>query len=465
VPALKLATLVECTGGKLVRGDLDATATSFGIDTRRLQDGSAFFALKGERTDGHKFVEQATRAGAVVAVVQDEIPEGAAAPPSVIRVGDVRQALSRCGRWVRKAHDEVKWISITGSNGKTTAKELAAAGMGARYRVHRTPGNYNNDLGVPLTLLAMPAGTEVAVVETATSGPGEIASLTRLIDPDVGLVTNIRAVHMDSFQSIEDVAAAKGELFALMRDDATAVVNLDDVNVRVQATRHIGPQVTYGQHASADLHLEQVEDRFLPGAGLTFRYNDETIRVQLRIGGAHAAHNALAALAVVAASGEDVRAAAEQMEQVEAGQGRGKIHRLRRGIMVVDDSYNSSPPALASVLETLRLSDPRGRRVLVMGDMLELGPMKTALHREAGRRAGAAGVQMLMSVGAMAKETAEAARKKGVGEVHYYGDSATCAKSIGDFLSDGDLIVVKGSRDVRMGRVVRALLEQFGEER
>jgi len=465
VPVLSLSQLVESAGGELVRGELGSSIDSFAIDTRRLRPGGAFFALKGERTDGHRFLAEAAQAGAAAAVVEHEPEAGGAAPAALIRVDSTRAALARCGRWVRKSWNDTRWIVITGSNGKTTTKELIAEGLAASRRVHRTPGNFNNDLGVPLTLLAMPDDTEFAVIEVATSGMGEIADLTRMTDPDIGLVTNIRAVHMDSFQTIDDVAAAKGELFALLRDDATAIVNLDDVNVRVQAARHVGPQVTFGQHPSADLHLEQIDNRFVPGAALTFRYKDESFRVQLRIGGAHAAHDALAALATIVAAGEEPHAAIERIERVEAGNGRGRVHRLRRGILLVDDSYNSSPPALASVLETLRLSSPNGRRVLVIGDMLELGPMKAALHREAGRRAGAAGVQMLVGVGPLSKETTEAARKKGVGEVHHHADSKSCAESLGEFLGDGDLVVVKGSRAMHMGRIVRALTEQFGEGR
>jgi UDP-N-acetylmuramoyl-tripeptide--D-alanyl-D-alanine ligase len=464
VPALKLAQLVEATGGSLLRGDLERTVDSFVIDTRRLKPGGVFFALEGKRTDGHKFLGEAARSGAAAAVVEHEPAEGENAPPSLIRVEDVEAALGRSGAWVRRSAPDTRWIAVTGSNGKTTTKELTAEGLAAKRRVHRTPGNFNNHLGVPLTLLAMPDDTEIAVVELATSGPGEIAALACMTDPDVGLVTNIRTVHMDLFHSIDDVAAAKGELFALMREDCVAVVNLDDVNVRVQAARHLGPQVTFGQHASADLRLEGIENGYVPGATLTFRHREEALRVRLRIGGAHAAHNALAALATVVAVGEDIHAAVGRMEQVEPGSGRGKVHRLERGMLLVDDSYNSSPPALGSVLETMRLSNPRGRRVLVMGDMLELGPMKAALHREAGRRAGAAGVQMLVTVGALSKETAEAARRAGVGEVHHHHDSETCAEAIGKLLGDGDLIVVKGSRAMRMGRVVRALTSRFGEE-
>ena len=183
----------------------------------------------------------------------------------------------------------------------------------------------------------------------------------------------------------------------------------------------------------------------------------------MRIGGAHAAHNALAALATVAASGGDVQAAAARMEGVEPGAGRGKVHELSRAIVLIDDSYNSSPPALASVLETMRLSEPRGRRVLILGDMLELGPMEVALHREVGRRAGLAKVQMLVAVGTLSRETTEAARRSGVGEVHHFADSTICADAAADLLGDGDMVVVKGSRGMHMGRVVRALTARFGE--
>jgi UDP-N-acetylmuramoyl-tripeptide--D-alanyl-D-alanine ligase len=458
-----LAELVEGTGGNLLRGDPDSVVSSYGIDTRRLKPGGVFFALKGTRTDGHRFVAEAARAGAAAAVVEREPDDLGQAPPALIKVEDAVAALGRCGSWVRRSARIEKWIAMTGSTGKTTTKELTAAGLAVNRRVHRTPGNLNNQLGVPLTLLGLPGDAEMAVIELATSGPGEIAELTRMTDPDIGLVTNIRTVHMKTFQSIDDVAAAKGELFGLMRDDAVAVVNLDDVNVRVQATRHVGPRVTFGQHVSADLRLEGIENRFVPGAVLSFHYQGESIRVQLRIGGGHAANNALAALATVAAAGGDVRAAAAAMEQVEAGVGRGQVHRLARDILLVDDSYNSSPPALAAVLETLRLSEPNGRRVLIMGDMLELGPMKEALHREAGRRLGAAGIGMLVAVGTLAQETAETARRTGIDEVHHYPDSARCAESIGELLGDGDLVLVKGSRGTHMGRVVRALTAGPGE--
>ena len=358
----------------------------------------------------------------------------------------------------------MRWIGVTGSNGKTTTKEMIAAGLSASAKVHRTPGNLNNHLGVPLTLLAMPDDTEIAVIELAMSGYGEIAALTRTIDPDIAMITNVRAVHMSAFSSLDDVAAAKGEMFAVLRDEATAVVNLDDAQVRVQATRHTGPQVTFGQHAEAQLRLDGIRNQYLPGATLIFVHEQKSRRVQLRIGGAFAAQNALAALAVIFAAGVDLDEAVARIEQVEAGPGRGQVHRLDGEILLIDDSYNSNPPAVSAVLETLRLSEPSGRRVLVFGDMLELGNMDAALHREAGRRAAAAGVQLLVTVGPLSKEMAEAARRDGVETVRHHSDSKECAAAILEYVGPGDLIVVKGSRALQMERVVQALKTGLGGE-
>jgi len=462
VPTLKLSELAEGVGGKLLRGDPQTQVNSYGIDTRKLLRGAAFSALKGTRSDGHSFLTHADRAGAAVAIVEREPASDRQAPPALILVGDTTAALGRCASWIRRSHGDLRWIGVTGSNGKTTTKEMIAAGMSATAKVHRTPGNLNNHLGVPLTLLALPADVEAVVVELAMSGYGEIAELTRMTDPDIGIVTNVRAVHMSSFTSLDDIAAAKGEMFAVLREDATAVVNLDDTQVRVQSTRHAGPQVTFGQNPAAQIRLEGIENRYVPGSTLVFVHEGTTRHVQLRIGGAFAAQNALAALATVFAAGVDLDEAAAQIEQVEAGPGRGQVHRLNGEMLLIDDSYNSNPPAVAAVLETLRLSEPRGRRVLIFGDMLELGPMDAALHREAGRRAAAAGVQLLVAVGPLSKEMAEAARRDGVEQVRHHSDSKECAAEIREYVGAGDLIVVKGSRALRMERVVDALKSDCG---
>jgi len=463
VPEISLSELAQATGGELLRGDPGTRVGTFEIDTRRLKRGGVFFALEGKHQDGHKFLGDAAERGAAGAVVERVPDEGQRSPEALVRVDDGVEALGSCGRWVRRSLKKKKWIAVTGSNGKTTTKELLAEGLAAGSRVHRTPGNFNNHLGVPLSLLACPADAETIVLELGMSGHGEIARLTEMVDPDIGLLTNVRAAHLEAFDSLDDIAAAKGEMFAVMRDKATAVVNLDDPHVRIQAARHAGPRVTFGQHPTCDLRMEDLQNRFHPGTNLIFRHSDQSYRVRLRIGGAHTAFNALAAAAVVIAAGADLMQALERMERVEAGAGRGRVHHLRDRMMLVDDSYNSSPSAMASVLETLRISEPPGRRVLVMGDMLELGRMEGALHREAGKRAAAAGVQLLFAVGPLSRAAAETARRAGVPEVHHHQDSARAAESIVEFLKEGDLIVVKGSRGMRMERVVHALVEQCGE--
>jgi UDP-N-acetylmuramoyl-tripeptide--D-alanyl-D-alanine ligase len=464
VPELSLAELAQAAGGTLIRGEPETRVVSFAIHTGEVRPGGAFFALKGERTDGHEFLGQAARAGAVAAVVRDEPGADEPAPPGLVRVDDPALALGRCGSWVRTSRLRAqRCVAITGSNGKTTTKELLAEGLAARRRVHRTPGNLNNQLGVPLTLLACPQDTEILVLELAMRGPGQIAELTRMTRPDVGLITNVRAVHMQFFQSPDDIAAAKGELFALLGDEHVAVFNMDDAQLRVQAARHAGPRIAFGRHPASDLQLEGLDACFVPGTKLEFRHRERHFTARLRMGGGHAAYNALAALGAVVALDEDLDAALARIEQVEAGPGRGRVHPLRRGMTLIDDSYNSSPPALASVLDTLKASRTDGRKVLVIGDMLELGPVEGALHREAGKRAAAAGVELLVAVGPLSRQSAESARRSGVPQVHHYADSTLAAATIGELVRDGDLIVVKGSRGMRLERVVEALTSAFRE--
>ena len=462
MPALSLGELAASAGGTLLRGDPAARAVSFSIDTRALSPGSVFFALKGSRADGHDFLPAAKRAGALCAVVERAPDDAAEAPEALLRVDDAVAALGRAGAAARR-RPGLRVVALTGSAGKTTTKELIAAGLSARRRVHRTRGNLNNHLGVPLTLLECPDDAEIAVVELGMSAPGEIAALSRMTDPDVALVTNVRPVHLEFFASLDDVAAAKGELYATLRPDAVAVVNLDDEACRIQAARHPGPRVAFGRDPSSDVVLEAISDRFVPGAELTFRHAGRTRTLPLRIGGAHAALDALAALAAVAAAGEDVEAAAEAMAAVEPPPGRGRVHRLAGDAVLVDDSYNSNPAALASVLETVRASQPRGRKVAVLGDMLELGREERAFHREAGERASAAGVQLLVGVGPRAKATVDAARRAKVAEAWHEPDAAAAARSVPPRIGPGDLVVVKGSRGMHLEQVVEALLRARGE--
>lgn len=459
MPALEIGAMVAACGGALVRGNPAARVTSYSIDTRTLVAGAAFFALRGSRSDGHRFVEEAGRAGAALVVVEQDPPADLAATTAVLRVDDATAALGRCAAAARRELRGARVLAITGSSGKTTTKELLAAALAADRKVHKTQANLNNELGLPLAILAAPDDSEALVLELGMRGPGQIAYLARIADPDVGLVTNVRPVHLEFFRTLDDIAAAKGELFAVMRPDAIAVVNLDDEFVRVQSARHAGPRVTYGRHDSADLVLESVEDRFVPGASLVFRHGARSIRLDLRLAGAHAAINALAALAAVVAAGGELDRAAEAIARVEAGPGRGRVIPLRHGIVLVDETYNSNPSALSSVLRTIGASAPPGRKVLVLGDMLELGPEEAGFHRDAGKQAASVGVQVLMGVGALARGAVESGRKAGVPEVRHEPDAAAAAREMPHLVRPGDLVVVKGSRGVHLEQVVSALVE------
>jgi UDP-N-acetylmuramoyl-tripeptide--D-alanyl-D-alanine ligase len=456
-----VAELLQATGGTLLSGNPSLSVTSYAIDTRKLAAGGAFFALPGTKVDGHAFVGDAARAGALLAVVARAPSGGGPFPAAMIQVDEVAAALARCGAYARQ-RIRGKVVAITGSAGKTTTKEFVAAGLGASAKVHRTTGNLNNELGLPLSLLSCPDDAEVAVFEIGMNGPGQIAFLARLADPDVALVTNVLPAHLEFFDSIDDIAAAKGELFAVLRESATSVVNLDDANVRVQATRHAGPRVSFGRAESADLRLEAIENRFVPGASLRFSHAGHSHSISLRIGGAHAALDALAAAATIVACGVALGPALTAIAGTEPAPGRGRMTRLPDGIVVVDDTYNSNPEALASVLATLDASPAPSRRVLVMGDMLELGPRSVAFHQEAGTLAAQSKVALLVGVGPLARHAVEAARRAGI-EAHAVDNAAQAAQTVPGLTRPGDLVVIKGSRGVKLELVVEALVARRGE--
>ncbi len=462
MPTLELSAIVEACGGELARGTADVSVSSFSIDTRRLKADGLFFALHGEHADGHDFLTAAARVPAAVTIV-DHIPETREPlPERLVVVPDVAHAMADLAKLARRTLHDATWIALTGSSGKTTTKELIAAACSVTNRVHRTPGNLNNHLGVPLTLLAAPDDSQCVVVEMGMSASLEIAYLTDITDPDIALITNVQPAHLAFFSSIDAIAAAKGELFALLREDAVAVVNLDDPLVRVQACRHNGPQVTFGSHENADVRMLEIEDRFQPGVAFRFTAGGRERQVELALGGAHAARNALAALAVAAAAGTDLDDAVEGLRTVRAGNGRGRVHELNREITLIDDSYNCSPSALDSVLTTFSASRPSGRRVLVLGDMLELGSRERELHATAGRHAAEAGVQSMISIGSRASWAASSAEEAGVHISARFQNAKHAAKEISNHLNSGDLVLIKGSRGAGLDRIVDRLVEELG---
>lgn len=445
-------------------------------DTRQLAAGDLFVALRGERFDAHDFLEKAADLGAFGAVVERGRGAAVAGRLALFEVEDTLAALGDLAAFHRRRFEGLKIVAVTGSNGKTTTKELTAAALTAALGPGlKTEGNLNNLVGVPLTLLRLTGEEAWAVVEMGMNAPGEIARLTELARPDVGVVTNAGPVHLEGLGTVDGVADAKAELYAGLEDGAAAVVNLDDPRLPARAAaagagtrlRRIG----FGAGEAADLRLGDV---VLDGdAGLAFEatlsdaFGGGRLPVRLPLLGAHNALNACAALAAAAALGADLPRAAAGLAEVQ-GVGR----RLRRavgpqGALVLDDCYNANLLSMEVAIQTAeRLALARGGRLIAaLGDMLELGAHEAEMHRHLGEMAAASGVARLVAFGPRSAEAARAARgARGEGDwLLHTDDPAAAATFLADGLAREDVVLVKGSRGMAMERIVERL-ERLGAE-
>jgi UDP-N-acetylmuramoyl-tripeptide--D-alanyl-D-alanine ligase len=465
---LSLAAIARAARGELAvgprppEGGAEHLVGGYSIDTRTLRPGDLFFALVGPRLDGHDFVPEALAKGAAAAVVARGGPVTWKEAPALVRVKDTTRALQDLGAHVRRLRP-LKVVGITGSAGKTTAKELAAAVAGERFPAYKSEGNLNNTYGLPLTLLRMPGDREVAVLEMGMSTQGEIARLAEIADPDVGVVLCVLRVHLEHFGSLDKIAEAKGELFRGMRKDAVAIYNADDPRTARLGRGFPGARLAYGVHAQkADVRAEEVVLEGLAGSRFGLRRGRESETVHLHLSGRHNVYNALAAAAVGYALGLDTRTIRRGLESVRPAAMRGVLHRLPNGIEVLDDAYNSNPTAMEKAIDLLREVRPRGRRILVSGDMLELGPYEKQAHARLGAQVAQAGIELFVAVGPLSVGAAEAARGAGAKDVRHAADSEAAAPLVADEARSGDLVLVKGSRGMRMERVVQALLAAAG---
>ncbi|WP_435104684.1 UDP-N-acetylmuramoyl-tripeptide--D-alanyl-D-alanine ligase [Arhodomonas sp. AD133] len=427
-----------------IRGD-GVTVTGAAIDSRRVRSGELFVALAGERVDGHDFVAAARTAGASAALVAREVAD--ALPQWV--VPDPATTLARLGAWVR-AGVPATVIGVTGSNGKTTVKEMLAAILGTGAETLATEGNLNNFLGVPLTLCRLHRGQRFAVIEMGANAPGEIAGLAELAGPTIGIVTNAGPAHLSGFGNIEGVARAKGEMFRGLPPDGVAVINADDDHAplwrELAGTRRI---VTFGTAESADV-------RVLPDHGERMRLalpGGDEVSAELALPGAHNRMNAAAAAAASLAAGAPPAWIERGLETVGGVAGRLARRRLAGGIELIDDSYNANPASVRAAVDLLAAGG--GECWLVLGDMGELGEAAASLHAQTGTYAHKAGIARLFTCGEMARTAAEAF---GEGATHCPGLEALVAALRRD-LRPGVRVLVKGSRSAAMDRVVAALTE------
>lgn len=452
-------TLAAVAGGT-VAGPV-ALFSGVSIDSRSVADGDLFVALKGERHDGHDFLAQALEK-ASGALVSRPVPPGSVPPgATLVRVPDTLAALRALSRYVRDAL-RPRVVGVTGSVGKTTTKELTAALAATRYRVAKTSGNLNNTIGLPLEVARMDEDAEVLVAEMGMSTPGEIRLLSELVRPDVGVVTAVAPVHLAGFASLDGIEAAKAEILSGMGRASVFVANADDPRSLSIAARHTGPVLRYGLSGATGLDAT-ASGLVAEGTGTSFvlRLRGETARVSLPLPGRHNVSNFLAAAAAASALGVGAEDAARAAPRLLPARHRGQVRALAGGGLLYDDSYNSSPVALAAAFAAFETAAGARRKVAVVGEMLELGPLSRQLHAEAGREIGRR-ADLLVAVRGDAEALAGGAVAAGAppASVLFAADAEAAEAAVRERLSPGDALFVKGSRGVGLDRLVDALLPE-----
>jgi len=435
------------TGGRATR---DFAITGISIDTRTIQPGDLFVALQAAR-DGHDFVAQALEKGAAAALVS-RIPEGVAPDAPLLTVPDVLPALEALGR-AGRARMQGKVIAITGSVGKTSTKEMARIALAGQGRIHAAEASYNNHWGVPLTLARMPADTDFAIIEIGMNHPGEIEPLARLARPHVAMITTVAAAHLEAFGAIEGIAREKGAIFRGLLQPGTAVLP-EDLGVtpllRDYADEAGAIVIGFGEHGMARPIKAETGD------GVTrvrARVLGETVDFTLATAGSHFVMNAVGVLAALSAAGADLAEAARHLSDWHPPLGRGAVEDLG-GIRLIDDAYNSNPTSLAAGLATLaRLTG--GRRIAILGDMLELGPDEIALHRGMADDPSMAAVDLVHTAGPRMRALHEALPETRRGL--HAATAAELAERVGELVATGDIVLVKGSKSSKVSTVVDAL--------
>ena len=453
------ARLESCTGGTLAAGSGAAGFSSISIDTRTLHPGDLFFAIRGARDDGHNHVPAALHKGAAGAVVGlDYDPAGFPNDRILLRVRDTHQALKDTAAAVRR-----EWrgtlIAITGSMGKTTTKEFAAHVLQTEFSVHRSPGNHNNLYGLPLAIFGLSPDDHIGIFEMGMSARGEIAEMCRIAAPEIGVITNVAPVHLAFFSSIEEIALAKGELAEALPPDGTLVYNADDPHVRRIADRFAGHKVSFGLSPDADARADEIETVSLQETRLRLSCSGFSRRAILPLAGLHYVMDVLPAVALADYYRIDLDQIVDSLRHLSQTHMRGQILRFAQGFTAVDDSYNSNPRALMQMIDTIAGISSCRRRILVAGEMLELGKEAEALHHSCGAWAARRGMDIVVAVQGAAKELALGAVAAGMPEsqVHFFTEVNPATDFVSRNVKDGDLLLIKGSRGVHLEKMVQAL--------
>jgi len=458
---LTLDDILKATGGTLIQRGSVMEFCGVGIDTRTILDGEAFVAIKGAHFDGHDFVGDAVKKGTPAVIVASPVPQPKNV--SVIHVSDTVTALGDLAVWWRNKFN-IPYIAITGSNGKSTTKEMAAAIASVRGPVLKTEGNFNNLIGMPLTVFRLDKEHKIAVLEMGMNAKGEIRRLAQIARPDVGLITNVTAAHLEKLHTVEGVAEAKGELFEVMAGRGIAVINDEDPWVKKLGARYGGRTITFGMQNTSDVQFRHMESTNLSATDLTLSVMGKECTIRLPLPGTHNVMNAMAAIAIGVAMGIDLDIMLSRITEFHPMAMRFERVQLANGVCLVNDSYNANPQSMKAAFRTVGSAKRAGRFVAVLGDMLELGEQSASLHREVGSAAVESGVERLFLFGNFANEMARGAHDRGFdySHIHQYQDVDQLEREVEMEICAGDVVLVKGSRGMRMERIVEYLKHTIG---
>jgi UDP-N-acetylmuramoyl-tripeptide--D-alanyl-D-alanine ligase len=459
----RIKEILDATGGILLRGEMDVSFSDISIDSRKIGGQDIFVAIRGERFDGHDFIPDVLNAGVKSVVIEKngwgKIPAINAATGDIVCVvvENTIVALGDLARF-RRQSTPVKVAAITGSNGKTTTKEMTAAVLCRRFDVLPTPGNFNNEIGLPLTLFSLNPGHQWAVLELGMNHPGEIGRLADICEPDIGIITNVGPSHLEGLGSVDAIARAKGELLEKIVSGGTAVLNADDPRVLALAEGTRAGVLFYGQSEKAVIRGENIENR-----GNCVRFElvlaEERVGVTLNMPGMFMVSNALAAAAAGYLAGLSAEEIKDGLESVTPVKGRMNIHKTVSGLFIIDDTYNANPNSTAAAISTLASLSRKGRSAAVLGDMLELGDSAKPLHADLGKIVSDAGIGKLFLYGQYADTVARGAVAAGMEPDDIFcGTRKELLGELKNWGNPGDWILIKGSRSMHMEVIVENLL-------
>lgn len=464
---LSARRMAEITGGELVAGSPDVMINGVTVDSRDITPGCAFVAFAGDRVDGHAFVGAALDAGARGLIVTrwddrvaSALDRASRRNAVAVRVQEALAAVSALARYQR-SRLSCPVVGVTGSTGKTTTKDFLAAALGVKLRVTATEGNHNNELGVPLTVLRAGTETDVLVVEMGMRGAGQIGVLCDIARPTLGLVTNIGQTHVEMLGSEQAIAHAKGELVRCIPPEGRVFLNGDDVWSRSLAEESAAPVTYYGMQKGNDVRVDDVVVDEDGKPTMLLKSGRKRAAVTLPVPGRHNAYNAAAAAAVALELGLTLREVAEGLSAATLTEWRMQVFTVATGVTVVNDAYNASPTSMRAAIVALKDMRAEGRRIAVLGDMAELGSLADLAHFRLGEEVAHAGVDVLVTVGPLARRIAEGARAEGMAAeaVRPCMTADEASEVLDDLLDAGDIVLVKASRSVGLERVVEGIVQ------